>query len=117
MKTGEIVSAFIVFEKSQDGKRRPALILLVDRIYVFVFRITSKYKNKSKRIKKVYFELLEWKQASLTKHSYVDTGRLIPLKQNLVKRPIRSIGVISQMDLDRLLAFLNITPNKKAPSS
>lgn len=42
-----------------------------------VFRITSKFANKSSTIKKQYYEIKDWKEAGLKKPSWIDIGEAI----------------------------------------
>lgn len=52
MRTNQIYTAYVSW--GSDGKRRPVLIVEDKNKNVFCYRITSKYKNKSERIKKGY---------------------------------------------------------------
>jgi len=56
------------------GKMRPVMAFVVDEGTVDIYQITTKYKNKSKEIKALYFKIIDWAQAGLDRESYVDTA-------------------------------------------
>jgi hypothetical protein len=90
----------------RGGKIRPVLAFIVSENSVDVYQITSKYEDKSREIKSLYFKIHDWSQAGLNKQSYVDTGTLISLSINTFedKKPI---GKLTENDKLRLLDFLN----------
>ena len=88
-----------------DGKRRPILFLEEDGGYIKAFRITSQYANKSDDIKEKYIKIADWKQAGLSKLSYVDTGEKIRLSAAVISRQ-SPIGKLTEADKRRLLEFL-----------
>ncbi|MCR1879486.1 MazF family toxin-antitoxin system [Limosilactobacillus reuteri] len=69
-----------------------------------VFSQPRKYKNKSERIKKNYFPLMDWKIEGLDKQSYVDVGDIIKLSKEHVS--FRLIGELSTHDIEALVEFI-----------
>lgn len=102
MRTNQIYTAYVSW--GSDEKRRPVLIVEDKNKNVFCYRITSKYKNKSERIKKNYFSLMDWKIEGLDKQSYVDVGDIIKLSKEHVS--FRFVGVLSIRDIEALVEFI-----------
>ena len=88
-----------------DGKRRPILFLEEDNGYIKAFRITSQYARKSNEIKGKYVKIADWKQAGLSKLSYIDTGEKIKLSAALISQQ-SPIGKLTEADKRRLLELL-----------
>lgn len=61
MKNGDICWAFVSFEDSLDGKKRPILIWNLDN-QLIVFKITSRFNDKPKEIRDNYCPLFNWKK-------------------------------------------------------
>ena len=87
-----------------DGKHRPVLVLSANQDEVAVFAVTSQYYNKSAAIKAQYIAIDDWKEAGLTKPSYIDIGRIIDLPITAVLPT--PIGKLSENDLHKLLNAL-----------
>lgn len=102
MRTNQIYTAYVSW--GSDGKRRPVLIVEDKNKNVFCYRITSKYKNKSERIKKNYFPLMDWKIEGLDKQSYIDVGDIIKLSKEHVS--FRLVGELSIRDIEALVEFI-----------
>ena len=103
MKTNDIYTAYVAWHTG--GKRRPILIIR-DSVSDFdFFKITSKYAQKSDRIKKNYYPINDWELAGLAKQSYVDIGNIV----NLPKEGLRltHIGRLTQNDQVGLVGFIN----------
>lgn len=102
MKTNEIYTA----EVSWPGgaKRRPVLIIEEKSGFVNVFKITSKYKNKSDYIKHFYFPIVEWEKSGLKKPSYIDTKTLERLSREDIS--FYRVGMLTTADRQRLKEFL-----------
>lgn len=72
MKINDIYTAYVSWPGG--GKRRPVLLIEDGKEKVTVFKITTKYEQKSDRIKKNYFPISNWKELGLDKQSYIDTN-------------------------------------------
>ena len=88
------------------GKRRPVLILAENTEHVIVFKITTQFEGKSVSIREKYFAISEWRQAGLSKQSYIDTNNTITLPLVAVDN-MNPIGKLSVMDERRLIEFLS----------
>ena len=86
------------------GKRRPVLFLDKKDGYAEVFGITSQYEGKSETIRAKYFKIDDWRQAGLTRPSYIDTVVSIEAPIALISPPV---GKLTENDKRRLLEFLN----------
>lgn len=102
MKTNEIYTAYVSW--GEDGKRRPVLIVNDEKRNIYCYRITSKYQNKSKRIKQNYFPLANWSKEGLMKQSYVDIGEIIRLPKKLAT--FHFIGELTFQDTKSLIEFI-----------
>lgn len=103
MKPFEIYVALVSW--GSGGKHRPVLVISESDGYVSVFRITSQYENKSKRVQAKYFIINEWQKAGLEKQSYIDTGEIVDLPKTVLNRSI-PIGSLAIEDKKRLIDFL-----------
>ena len=103
MKPLDIFIAYISW--GEGGKNRPVLVFVMDSDTVDVYRITTKYNDKSEAIKAQYFKINDWAQAGLNTPSYVDTGTLITLTIAIFKNKA-PLGALSTEDKLRLLEFL-----------
>ena len=81
MRTNQIYTAYVSW--GSDGKRRPVLIVEDKNKNVFCYRITSKYKNKSERIKKNYFPLMDWKIEGLDSSHMLMWEILLSFQKNM----------------------------------
>ncbi|CUW11387.1 type II toxin-antitoxin system PemK/MazF family toxin [Leuconostoc gasicomitatum] len=93
--------AYVSFTEVNGGKKRPVLYLRQDDKNYVVFRLTSKYENKSEFIKQKYVEIVNWQQAGLSKPSWVDTVQVYTLPVNTTK--LSYIGQLSSADIQRLI--------------
>ena len=102
MKINAIYIAYVSW--NQGGKRRPVLIIEDGEKSVTVFKITSKYANKSLKIKKKYYPIKNWEISGLKKASYIDTIRRV----NLLKEDVdfKYIGELTLEDKKGLTLFL-----------
>lgn len=102
MKPMDIYIANVSFDEGTGSKIRPALVIEIEYKKVKVFKVTTKYKNKSSQIRRLYYPIKEWKEAGLKKKSYVDTHKLYRLTKDWVfsRRPIGQLT-----DVDRLGLF------------
>ena len=88
-----------------DGKKRPVLILEQSSSDVTVFNITTQYEGKSEIIRSKYFKIEDWRQAGLSKQSYIDTNDTVtlPLSSVDVNNPV---GKLTKSDIEKLVEFL-----------
>lgn len=101
----EIYLAEIPYEDNNQVKYRPALVVSVLKNEVVVFKITSKYLNKSKKIKHYYYPIKDWQRAGLNKPSYVDIHRTFTLPQKIVFRK-PPLGKLTTYDVVNLYKFI-----------
>lgn len=98
MNSHDVFLIYIPFNDGSGGKTRPAIAIRVrSRGSFLILPITSKYENKSKAIKKRYYEIKDLDSARLNKKSWVDTGNRFELKSNF--NPYRVIGHFSEEDI------------------
>lgn len=86
------------------GKVRPILFLKkTSRSTIYAFKITTKFEEKTNNIKKLYYEIKDWKLAGLNRKSYIDTVKVynIPLKEVSLNR----IGKLGSVDIHGLKEF------------
>ena len=103
----DIFEIFVTFISwGSDGKNRPILVILINDDSLLVYPITTQYENKSEAIRARYFKMNDWRQAGLTKQSYIDTGTLLKLPLSAIanKKPI---GRLTDTEKQKLLEFLN----------
>lgn len=102
MKINDIYTAYVSWPGG--GKRRPVLILSCDDQVVRVFKITSKFHEKSAKIRKYYYPIQKWQDAGLNKQSYIDTI----CQENLLLKDIKflRIGRLQLVDIEGLRNFL-----------
>ena len=97
--------ANVPFDGSDKSKVRPALVVKIKDNYVSVFKITSKYQNKSEKIKRAYYPVKNWEVAGLNRISYVDTHQTYDIdKATILKN--RPIGKLTKTDVLGLYQFL-----------
>lgn len=103
MKTNDVYTAYVSWPGG--GKRRPVLILGSTDDEARVFKITTKYSNKSEYIKLKYYQINDLESAGLNRTSYIDTNT----KMDLPKKKInfRHIGQLSTRDIVGLSEFIN----------
>ena len=100
----DIVVTYIGFSTSNGGKTRPTAVILDTEEKLIVFPITSKYANKSPKIKRQYFQIVDWKAAGLTKPSWIDIGNKVELtKKNM---SLHKIGSLSLSDIKAMRKFI-----------
>ena len=103
MKINEIYTAYVSWIKG--GKRRPILIVETEEGAFSFFKVTSKYENKSEKIKKVYYPLQDWNSEGLYKQSYVDTGSLLRFYVKDVD--LKYVGKLTTRDKRGLARFID----------
>lgn len=109
MKSQDIAISFVQFTNSNNGKIRPLLLIQVKGEQVLAYKITSKYKNKSDKVKEKYYPIQNWKEAGLLKASYIDTyspPAFIPLSE--IKRVIGTLQPIDVLGFENFLLKQNM---------
>lgn len=91
MKTNDIYTAYVSWPGG--GKRRPVIIVQDTEDKVNVLKITTKYKNKSVRIKSNYYPMIDWQKEGLRQQSYIDTNAI----QSLLKKGDLSFSYIGRL--------------------
>lgn len=102
MRINDIYTAFVTWQGG--GKCRPILIVEAEENNFSFLKVTSKYKNKSENIKKIYYPLQDWKSEGLKKQSYVDTGTLLNLP--IGKVSLNYVGRLTKKDKTGLTRFI-----------
>ncbi|MDR2357300.1 MAG: hypothetical protein LBD92_04355 [Oscillospiraceae bacterium] len=103
MNIFDIYIAFVSWGDS--GKRRPVLVLEEYEDSARVFKITTRYKEKSEAVRAKYFEINDWQQAGLQKTSYVDTNTTVTLPLAAIDGS-HLVGRLSAADESRLVEFV-----------
>ncbi len=65
MKPNEIVTIYVAYAQGNGGKRRPVLIVGVYPKTFLLYRMTTKYIDKSRRIQAQYYPLKDWRTSGL----------------------------------------------------
>lgn len=102
MKINEIYTAYVAWQNG--GKRRPILIIETEENNFSFLKVTSKYKNKSEKIKKLYYPLQDWRDEGLKKQSYIDTGALLSISRSEVS--LNYVGRLTRKDKSGLTRFI-----------
>jgi len=70
-----------------------------------LFKITSKYQNKSDNIKKLYYKITDWYEAGCYQQPYIDIEKLVSLDRGLITE-ITKIGKLTTRDIKGLNIFI-----------
>lgn len=105
IKPRDLVTIFVSFIAGQNGKRRPILVIRNTEKQLRFFSITSKYEQKSPRIKLQYYPLADWQIAGLQKASYIDIkSQRVVAWESLSQ--INYVGHLSLHDAHQLQLFI-----------
>ena len=104
MEPMDVCIANVPFDGSDKSKVRPALVVKIKDNYVSVFKITSKYQNKSEKIKRAYYPIKNWEVAGLNRISYVDTLQTYDIDKATIFKN-RPIGKLTKEDVSGLYQF------------
>ena len=101
----QLYIANIPFDEQKGEKIRPALVIDITLDEVLVFKITSKYMDKSITLPRLYYPINQWRQAGLKTPSYVDTHQIYALPRSKVfaRKPIGALADIDILELDSFL--------------
>lgn len=80
------------------------MIMKLDDGLMSVYKITTKFHNKSSFIQNKYFKIIDWLKARLREPSWIDTINIIQLPRDDTK--IHFIGYLTREDKKKLVAFL-----------
>lgn len=105
MNENDLITIYISFDNNPGGKRRPVLVLKDEMNKILSYRITSKYKNKSEKIKRQYYKIADWQEAGCNKPSYIDIGSLANINKEYLGK-IKRIGRLSIRDIQGLNQFI-----------
>ncbi|WP_317635976.1 type II toxin-antitoxin system PemK/MazF family toxin [Xylocopilactobacillus apicola] len=97
--------AYLKYDDITGGKTRPVLYIEQADGYHYVYKITSKFSNKSLQIRPKHYEINDWKQSGLKKGSWIDCNKRYKLP--IRKSELRYLGKLSKLDLKQLLTFMN----------
>ncbi|MCV3763506.1 hypothetical protein OF389_11340 [Companilactobacillus farciminis] len=111
MKIFTIYIANVPFDDSDQSKFQPALLIDIGENTAVVYKITSKYQNKSDTVKDFYYPIMNWKDTHLRKPNYVDVHKTYRLPQSIVFKH-QLIGMLSEYDVIALFDFANNYLNK-----
>lgn len=92
----DILILFASFNDSKGEKKRPILVLKINSDSFYFFSLTTKYQNKSNKIKKQYYKIKKWKESGLLKPTYIDIGRI----REISFQPELDFYKIGQLDSD-----------------
>ena len=105
IKPKELLLLYVSFTNADNGKRRPILVIKNANQELWFFSITSKYFQKSTRIKIQYYPLQDWKLAGLAKPSYIDIKSLRKTPWSNLPEA-QYIGQITERDIKGLSEFI-----------
>jgi hypothetical protein len=75
MKTNDIATTYVAYHNRKTFKRRPVLIAKFNGgAYALVFKITTKYADKSNKVRSKYYHISDIAIAGLNKESWIDTN-------------------------------------------
>lgn len=100
-----ILIARIEYTDGSGSKSRPAMVIEFNDEVIKTYRLTTKYENKSDKIKAKYFEIIDWFKAGLEKPSWIDTIQAYEIERKSVR--IKIIGSLTDRDIMRLKEFLS----------
>ena len=103
-KANKIYWAYVKFNDANGGKTRPVLFIRQSKTDYVVFRLTSKFQNKSKHMQKFYVEVKDWQQANLSKPSWVDVYKTYSLPIKTTK--LTFLGTLSKNDFAEVSKYL-----------
>lgn len=103
MKISEIYTAYVSW--GTGGKRRPILIVETEEKAFSFLNVTTKYAQKSPKIKKLYYPLQDWDKEGLNRQSYIDTGNLLRLFTK--DATLTYVGQLTTRDKLGLAKFIN----------
>lgn len=104
MNENDVAFAYLSYGNVAGGKKRPLLIARTNDDNVIVYKITTKYENKSDFIQQAYYSIKDLDSAGLKKQSYIDLGQHMKLPKNAMKNA-KLIGRLSEEDIRDMKLF------------
>lgn len=105
MKNGNIYFADASYEENEKSKKRPVLVWDFGSDFR-VYKITTKYKNKSEKIRSNYFPIFDWDNIGLIRPSYIDCNSYWTLEQ-FKGIKLKYLTSLSTNDVIRFRKFVN----------
>ena len=102
MKINDVYTAFVSWHGG--GKYRPILILKEDLNNIYFYRITTKYKNKSRAMQAIRYPIVDWRQTGLHQASYVVIDRPYQMKKRIMS--FKYVGHLTIKDIKGLKNFI-----------
>ncbi|WP_429973153.1 type II toxin-antitoxin system PemK/MazF family toxin [Enterococcus sp. AZ163] len=107
MKRNEIITVYLAFVGKSGGKRRPVVVIEDKKERLEFFSITSKYSEKSERMKRLYYPIKNWKEAGLSKESWIDVGTLRGVSKLDNDIIFKHVGKLTYNDISNLNEFIS----------
>lgn len=104
-KNGYIYLAFVQFKGQNKGKARPVLIFKVSGHPAIALKLTTKFATKPEYLKKVFYRIVDWKEAGLNQPTWVDTAFKIDMRMLTVTR---TFGKLTSTDITGLQHFYDV---------
>lgn len=94
------------FDKTKGAENHYAVVVDNSELIVLTFNLlTSKYQEKSEKIKLQYYPIQDWKKAGLKRRTYVDILALVQYDIAQLKKHGRHIGKLTIADIQGLVEF------------
>lgn len=94
------------FTKIAGAQNHYAVVIDNKELFVLTFNmLTSKYENKSERVKLQYYPIQDWRQAGLKKPTYVDILALVQYDIAQLKKYGQHVGKLTLKDIHGLVHF------------
>lgn len=101
----QIYLADVPYDEKPGSTYRPALVMIPHVGQTRIYKVTTRYDDKSSEIKDVYYPIKNWKQAGLDKQSYVDVHKTyeVPTRK-LTEKKLK--GALTAEDSVRLVKYI-----------
>lgn len=71
----QIYLADVPYDEKPGSKYRPALVMIPHVGQTRIYKVTTRYEEKSDTIQDIYYKIKNWRQAGLDRQSYVDVHK------------------------------------------
>ena len=102
MRINDVYTAYVAGKNG--GKYRTLLRLNAAADNVYFYRITTKYKNKSRAMKAIRYPIVDWQKVGLNRKSYVVIDRPYQVKIRLAE--FNYVGRLTVNDIEGLKNFI-----------